>query len=114
MAITHTNTVTLIEVLTANDDNIVGKVVVNISSSDDSNASKYKAEGNESFIIPTDGITTSTSGFVAYESLTESNVLGWVSSGISTCRTKRRNESTIASLIAIDNPRSTKDKALPW
>ena len=114
MAITHTNTVTLMEVLTANGDNIVGKVVVNISSSDDSNPSKYKSEGNESFIIPTDGITTSTSGFVAYESLTESNVLGWISSGISTCKTKRRNESTIARLIAIDNPRTTEDKALPW
>ena len=53
MAITHTETVTLMEVLTANSDNIVGKVVVNIASSDDSNASKYKWDGSASFVLNT-------------------------------------------------------------
>ena len=113
MAITHTNTVSLMEVLTANSDNIVGKVVVNIASSDDSNASKYKWDGSASFVLNTTGITTSTSGFVAYESLTESTVLGWVSSGISNCQTKTDNETRINELIAQDN-RTTVDKALPW
>ena len=113
MAITHTNTVSLMEVLTANSDNIVGQVVVNIASSDDSNASKYKWDGSASFVLNTTGITTSTSGFVAYESLTESTVLGWVSSGISTCQTKTDNETRINELIAQDN-RTTVDKALPW
>ena len=113
MAITHTETITLMEVLTANTDNIVGKVVVNISSSDDSNASKYKAEGNESFLVTTSGITPSTSGFVAYEDLTESTVKGWISSGLSTSKAKANNVVKINRLITNDN-RTTEDKALPW
>ena len=114
MAITHTETITLMEVLTANTDNIVGKVVVNISSSDDSNASKYKWEGDDSFLISTSGITTSTSGFVTYEDLTESTVKGWISAGISTSKVKAKNIVRINDLIAKDSPRTTEDKALPW
>ena len=113
MAITHTETITLMEVLTANNDNIVGKVVTNIASSDDSNASKYKSEGTDSFLITTSGITTSTAGFVAYEDLTESTVKGWISSGISTSKVKANNVVKINKLIADDN-RTTEDKALPW
>ena len=113
MAITHTETITLMEVLTANTDNIVGKVVVNISSSDDSNASKYKAEGNESFLVTTSGITPSTSGFVVYEDLTESTVKDWISAGLSTSKAKANNVVKINKLIANDN-RTTEDKALPW
>ena len=113
MAITHTETITLMEVLTANNDNIVGKVVANIASSDDSNASKYKSEGTDSFLITTSGITTSTAGFVAYEDLTESTVKGWISSGISTSKVKANNVVKINKLIADDN-RTTEDKALPW
>jgi len=113
MAITHTETITLMEVLTANNDNIVGKVVANIASSDDSNASKYKSEGNDSFLITTSGITTSTAGFVAYEDLTESTVKGWISAGLSTSKVKANNVVKINKLIADDN-RTTEDKALPW
>jgi len=114
MAITHTETITLMEVLTANNNNIVGKVVVNISSSDDSNASKYKWEGDDSFLISTSGITTSTSGFVTYEDLTESTVKGWISAGLSTSKVKAKNIVKINELIAEDSPRTTEDKALPW
>ena len=113
MAITHTETVVMLEVLTSNTDNIVGKVVVNIASSDDSNASKYKWEGDDSFIVTTSGITTSTSGFVSYENLTESSVKGWISSGLSTSKVKAQNILRINQLIAEDNP-TTEDKALPW
>ena len=101
------------EVLTANSDNIVGKVVVNIASSDDSNASKYKSEGTDSFLITTSGITTSTAGFVVYEDLTESTVKGWISAGLSTSKVKANNVVKINRLIADDN-RTTEDKALPW
>ena len=113
MAITHKETITLMEVLTANNDNIVGKVVVNIESSDDSNASKYKSEGTDSFLITTSGITTSTAGFVAYGDLTESTVKGWISAGLSTSKAKANNVVKINRLIANDN-RTTEDKALPW
>ena len=113
MAITHTETVIMLEVLTSNTNNIVGKVAVNIASSDDSNASKYKSEGTDSFLITTSGITTSTAGFVAYEDLTESTVKGWISAGLSTSKAKANNVVKINKLIADDN-RTTEDKALPW
>ena len=114
MAITHTETVIMLEVLTSNTNNIVGKVAVNIASSDDSNASKYKSEGTDSFLITTSGITTSTAGFVAYEDLTESTVKGWISAGLSTSKVKASNIVKINQLITQDIPRTTEDKALPW
>ena len=113
MAITHIETIKKLEVLTANNDNIVGKVTVNISSSDDSNPSKYYFNGSETFDVSTTGITTSTSGFVAYEDLTESIVKGWISAGISTCEAKAINIVMINQMIAQDN-RTTADKTIPW
>ena len=112
MAITHIETITLMEVLTANNDNIVGKVVVNITSSDDSNASKYKWEGDQSFLVSTSGITTSTSGFVAYEDLTESIVKGWISADLSTSKQKGFNSSIINQMIEKEGYAST-DKTIP-
>ena len=113
MAITHIETIIKLEVHTANNDNNVGKVTVNISSSDDSNPSKYYFNGSETFDVSTTGITTSTSGFVAYEDLTESTVKGWISAGISTCEAKAINIVMINQMIAKDN-RTTTDKTIPW
>ena len=113
MAITHTQTVSLMEVLTANTDNIVSKVVVITISSDDSDVTKYTTTSRESLIISTSGITTSTSGFVAYEDLTESAVKSWVSTQLANSKVKAKNESIITKMIAMDNPTSV-DKELPW
>ena len=114
MAITHTETIKRMEVLTANNDNIVRRIVVTIDSSDDSNPSKYKFTSTDTFDISTTGITTSTSGFVAYEDLTESTVKGWISAGISTSKVKASNIVKINQLITQDIPRTTEDKVLPW
>ena len=113
MTITHTETIKRLEVLNSNNDNIVGKVVVTIDSSDDSNPSKYKFSTNEDFEISTTGITTSTSGFVAYENLTESIIKGWISAELSTCKQKGFNSSIINQQIEYDN-RATTDKTIPW
>ena len=113
MAITHTETITLMEVLTANDDNIVSKVIVNTNSRDDSNPSKYHSSGRKSFEISTTGVTTSTSGFVAYENLTESVVKGWISTELGNSDVKANNEKVITRMIASDN-RTSEDKELPW
>ena len=113
MAITHTETIKRLEVLTANNDNIVRRIVVTIGSSDDSNPSKYKVTSSDTFDISTTGITTSTSGFVAYEDLTESTVKGWISAGISTCETRAINIVMINQMIAQHN-RTTADKTIPW
>ena len=113
MAITHTETVIMLEVLTSNTNNIVGKVAVNIASSDDSNASKYKWEGNESFVVTTSGITPSTSGFVAYDDLTESTVKGWISADLSTSKQKGFNSVIINQMIEKEG-HTTTDKTIPW
>jgi NAD/NADP transhydrogenase alpha subunit len=109
MAITHTETITLMEVLNANTDNIVSKVVVRTVSAD----VKYTTQKTEAFPISTSGITTSTAGFVAYEDLTESTVLGWIATPLANSKVKENNEKIIARMIEIDNPTSV-DKALPW
>ena len=112
MAITHTETITLMEVLNANTDNIVSKAVVRTVSTDDADI-KYTTQKTQSFPISTSGITTSTAGFVAYEDLTESMVLGWLSTPLANSKVKENNEKIIARMIEIDNPTSV-DKALPW
>ena len=113
MAITHTETIKRMEVLTANNDNIVRRIVVTIDSSDDSNPSKYKFTSDDKFEISTTGITTSTSGFVAYENLTENIVKGWISSELSSSNVKTINQKVIERLIASE-VHTTEDKALPW
>ena len=106
MAITHTQTITLMEVLTANNDNIVSKAVVKTVSSDDADTSKYTTTSTESFSI-------STSGFVVYEDLTENVVKGWISTPLANSKVKENHEKIITRLIA-DDIRTSKDKALPW
>jgi len=113
MAITHTQTITLMEVLTANNDNIVSKAVVKTVSSDDADTSKYTTTSTESFSISTTGITTSTSGFVVYEDLTENVVKGWISTPLANSKVKENHEKIITRLIA-DDILTSKDKALPW
>ena len=112
MAITHTETITLMEVLNANTDNIVSKAVVRTVSADDADI-KYTTQKTEAFSISTSGITTSTAGFVAYEDLTESTVFGWIATPLANSKVKENNEKIIVRMIAMDNPTSV-DKALPW
>ena len=113
MAITHTETIKRLEVLSSNNDNIIGRIVVTIDSSDDSNPSKYKFSSSETFEISTTGITTSTSGFIEYDNLTESTVKGWISADLSTSKQKGFNSSVINRHIEYDN-RGTIDKTIPW
>ena len=113
MAITHTETIKRLEVLSSNNDNIIGRIVVTIDSSDDSNPSKYKFSTNEDFEISTTGITTSTSGFVAYEDLTESTVKGWISADLSTSKQKGFNSVIINQMIEKEG-HTTTDKTIPW
>ena len=112
MAITHTQTITLMEVLTANTDNIVSKALVRTVSSDDADI-KYTTQKTESFSISTSGITTSTAGFIAYEDLNESTVLGWIATPLANSKVKENNEKVITRMITSDN-RTSEDKALPW
>ena len=75
MAITHTQTVTGLTIVN-NSDNIVSEVSVKTVSVDDSDPSTLTIEGEDSFEVDTSG-GTGASGFVAYESLTQSTILAW-------------------------------------
>ena len=115
MAITHTQNITLMEVLRSSSDDVVENIKVVTTSVDDSDPSKYTVTKSDRFHISTDGISASTSGFKPYADLTESEVLGWISSELTTvsAKTKEENEAAVKLLILQDNPIAV-DKAVPW
>ena len=104
MAITHTQTVTGLTIVN-NSDNIVSEVSVKTVSVDDSDPSTLTIEGEDSFEVDTSG-GTGASGFVAYESLTQSTILAWtpVADGLAASNTKTNHESWINSVKTPPTP----------
>ena len=113
MALTQTQTVTGLTILN-NSDNIVSQVEVNTKSVDDSDADKLTIEGSETFSIDTSG-GTGASGFVAYESLTQSAILAWtpVAEGLASSNTVINQAAWITSVKTPPTPTEV-DKALPF
>ena len=113
MAITHTQTVVGLTIVN-NADNIVSEVSVKTVSVDDSDPSTLTIEGEESFEVDTSG-GTGASGFVAYDSLTQSAILAWtpVAEGLTASNTKINHEAWINSVKTPPTP-SHVDKALPF
>ena len=113
MAITVTKTVTGLTILN-NADNIVSEVEVTTKSVDDSNPSVLTIEATENFEVDTSG-GTGASGFVAYDSLTQSAILAWtpVADGLSSSNTVINQASWIES---VKNPPAPTEvsKALPF
>jgi hypothetical protein len=114
MAITHTQSVVGLQIIN-NSDNIVSEVTVKTVSVDDSDPTNLTIEGEDSIGITTTGITTSTSGFVAYESLTQSTILNWteVKDFLDKSNTKINQESWINSVKTPPTP-SHVNKDLPF
>ena len=113
MAITHTQTVTGLTIVN-NSDNIVSEVSVKTVSVDDSDPSTLTIEGEDSFEVDTSG-GTGASGFVAYESLTQSTILAWtpVADGLAASNTKTNHESWINSVKTPPTPTHVQ-KDLPF
>tara|TARA_R100000234_G_scaffold109160_1_gene80922 strand:+ start:390 stop:731 length:342 start_codon:yes stop_codon:yes gene_type:complete len=113
MAITHTQTVSGLTIIN-NADNIVSEVSVKTVSVDDSDPSTLTIEGEESFQVDTSG-GTSASGFIAYESLTQSAILAWtpVAEGLTASNTKTNHESWINSVKTPPTPTHV-NKDLPF
>ena len=113
MAITVTKTVTGLTILN-NADNIVSEVEVTTKSVDDSNPSVLTIESTENFQVDSSG-GTGASGFVAYESLTQSAILAWtpIADGLSNSNTATNQASWIES---VKNPPAPAEvsKALPF
>ena len=91
MAVTHTQTIIAMAIVQSNSDNIVARVNVNTNSVDDSNPSELTFDSQEEFKIDVSG-GSSASGFVAYESLTEDVVLGWLSTQLAASSMKTKNK----------------------
>ena len=114
MAITHTQTVSRLTIVN-NSDNIVSEVEVKTVSVDDSDPTNLTIEGSDTIGITTEGVTTSTAGFVAYESLTQDTILNWteVKDELDKSNTKINQEAWINSVKTPPTPTHV-DKALPF
>jgi len=117
MAITHTQTVSKLNILN-NSDNIVSEVTVHILSTDDSDPENLKVESDSAFRLDTSG-GTGASGFVAYDSLTQSAILAWdtVKDGITSWNIQANHEEWIERQIerAATSATPTEiNKTLPW
>ena len=114
MAITHTQTVTGLQIVN-NSDNIVSEVEVQTVSVDDSDPTNLTIEGTDVIGITTTGITTATAGFTTYANLTQSTILGWteVSDALTSSNTKINQESWINSVKTPPTPTHV-DKDLPF
>ena len=111
MAITHTETVSDLIVLNDGTD-VVSQVVIKTVSVDDSDPSKLTKTYSETFHLDTsDG--TSAAGFVAYGSLTEDVVKGWIADELATSNAKANAEAWIESKKNPPTPAEV-NKALPW
>ena len=115
MAIQHSRTLTDIEVLNSGDTDVVSQVTIRFSSYDDSNQEETTIESFESFELETDGRSSSSEGWVAYASLTESVVEGWLGSELTDTETRTQacHTAWIDSVLNPPAPR-TVNKALPW
>ena len=111
MAITHTETVTDLIVLNDGTD-VVSQVAIKTVSVDDSDPSNLTQTNYDCFVIDSSG-GTSAAGFVAYGSLTEDIVKGWIADELAASDTKKRAEESINS---IKNPPKLPEisKTLPW
>ena len=114
MAITHTETITNLVVLNDGSD-VVSEVEIKTYSVDDSDPTNLTIEGDDNIGITTEGVTTSTAGFVAYDSLTQSTILNWteVKDYLASSNTKVNQESWINSVKTPPTP-SHVNKDLPF
>ena len=111
MALTHTQTVDDLVILN-NADKVVSEVTVKTVSVDDDDAANLTIESRETYHLDTTlGISTST--FVAYDSLTQDTVLGWITSELGSSNVKINHESWISSVKNPPAPTQVSE-ALPW
>ena len=111
MAITHTETV--IDLIVLNDGtDVVSQVAIKTVSVDDSDPSNLTQTNYDTYIIDSSG-GTSAAGFVAYNSLTEDIVKGWIADELAASNIKTLAEEWINSIKTPPTPTEV-NKPLPW
>ena len=111
MAITHTETVSNLTVL-SNGTDVVSEVQIKTVSVDDSDPANLTQTTYDSYEVDTSG-GTSASGFVAFGSLSETVVKNWISTELAKSNTKTNAESWINS-VKTPPTASEVNKALPF
>ena len=111
MAITHTETVSNLTVLNDGTD-VVSRVEIKTVSVDDSDPSTLTQTNYDNYQVDTSG-GTGASGFVAYDSLSETVVKNWIADELAASNTKTNAEAWINS---VKNPPAPAEvnKALPF
>ena len=111
MAITHTETVTGLIVVNDGTD-VVSQIIVKFVSVDDSDPSNLTRTFYDTYKVDTSG-GASAAGFVAYGSLTEDDVKGWISAELAA---SERKALAVAWIEEKKNPPTPPEvsKALPW
>ena len=111
MAITHTETVYQMTVLNDGTD-VVSHIDIEICSVDDSDPVKLKRTSHIIADVDTSG-GTSAAGFVAYGSLTEDIVKGWIADELAGSIRKTLAEEWIEKKKNPPTPPEV-NKTLPW
>ncbi len=115
MAIQFSKNITNIDVVNSGDKDIVSRVEVEFTSYDDSNQEGTTIQTNETFELETDGRSSSSEGWVAYDSLDAATVEGWLGSELTDRITsvQANHNGWINSVLTPPVPANV-DKALPW
>ena len=111
MPITHTETVSNLTVLNDGTD-VVSQVEIKTVSVDDSDPSNLTQTFYDTYKVDTSG-GASAAGFVAYGSLTEDVVKGWISAELAASTRKANAEAWIENKKNPPTPPEVS-KALPW
>ena len=111
MAITHTETVTKLTVLNDGTD-VVSVIDITTVSVDDSDPSNLTQTFYDTYKVDTSG-GTSAAGVVAYGSLTEDIVKGWIADELAASERKALAEAWIEEKKNPPTPPEVS-KTLPW
>lgn len=115
MAIQHSRIIDSLEVLNSGDQDVVCRVRFRFVSYDDSDQERTTIESGETFDLSTDGRTSSSDGWVAYASLDQATIEGWLGSELTDVET-RNQENHTSWIDSVLNPPTppTVNKVLPW
>ncbi len=115
MAIQFSKNITNIEVVNSGDKDVVSRVEVEFTSYDDSNQEGTTIQSSESFELETDGRTSSSEGWVSYDSLDAATIEGWLGSELTDriASVQANHNGWIDSVLNPPAPANV-NKALPW
>ena len=115
MAIQFSKNITNIDVVNSGDKDVVSRVEVEFTSYDDSDQEGTTIQSSESFELETDGRSSSSEGWVSYDSLDAATVEGWLGSELTDRITSiRANHNGWINSVLIPPAPANVNKALPW